>query len=292
MARVLAGTSPEGRNRLMIAAAVLFAAIAAVLLFVALQSRDEGGGAASVAVAADVVVAARNIDTNTKLTADMLELTTIEADQALSGAYSDIELAVGLPVRFPLQQGEQVTRSKVGADAIEEEKDLALVLDPGMRGFSVLASEVTGVGGLLLPGNFVDVIAVFPEGPAGLSRLGNLETAQDFGEIKAVTLLQNIEILGVAQEAQEPVPAAPSTGGEEAAEVGQGIRGERPDDVERQPGARSVTLAVTPEDAQQLALVQETHGIIWLSLRPVGEENRPAPAEANLLPLLTSPLPR
>ena len=291
MAEVLAGTAPEGRNRAMIAAAVLFAAIAAVLLFVALQNRD-GGGGTSAAVTTEVVVAAQNIETNTKLTVDMLELAPISSDQVLSGAYSDVELATGLPLRFPLQKGEQVTRSKVGVEAIEDEKDLALVLDPGMRGFSVLASEVTGVGGLLLPGNFVDIIVVFPDGPAGLSRIGEFQTVQNLEDIKAVTLLQNVEILGVAQEAQEPVPVAPPEEGEEAAEVGQGIRGERPDDVERRPDARSVTFAVTQTDAQLLALVQETNGIIWLSLRPIGEADDPLPGETNLLPLLASPIQR
>ena len=287
MAGAIAGTAPEGRNRLMIAAAVLFAAIAAVLLFVALQNRDESVGG-SAAVTTEVVVAGQNIETNTKLTADMLELAPFSSDQVLSGAYSSIDRAIDLPVRFPLQKGEQVTRSKIGADAIEDEKDLALVLDPGMRGFSVSASEVTGVGGLLLPGNFVDVIAVFPDGPAGLSRIGEL---QDIEDIKAVTLLQNVEILGVAQEAQEPVPAAPASEDSEA-EVGVGIRGERPDDVERQPSARTVTLAVTQADAQLLGLVQEIQGIIWLSLRPVGETGDPLPAEINVLPLLESPIRR
>ena len=117
-------------------------------------------------------------------------------------------------------------------------------------------------------------------------------TVQDLEDIKAVTLLQNVEILGVAQEAQEPVPAALSAEDGEGAEVGQGIRGERPEDVERQPSARSVTLAVTQVDAQLLALVQETNGIIWLSLRPVGEAGDPLPGETNLLPLLSSPIQR
>lgn len=283
----------------MIAAAVLFAAIAGVLVFVALQNRGGDEGTTSLAPTTEVVVAARTIDTNTKLSADMLELTSVPSDQVLTGAYTSIDLAVGLPLRYPVQKGEQVTTSKIGLEAIQDEKDLALVLEPGKRGFSVLVSEVTGVGGLLLPGNVVDVIAVFPEGPAGITKLGDIVSVQDIQDIKAVTLLQNIEVLGVAQEAQEPVPAAApgaETGGEgeaaEDVEVGQGIRGQRPEDVERQPGARSVTLAVTPDQAQLLALVQETAGIIWLSLRPVGEPEGAPPDETNLLPLISAPLPR
>lgn len=280
----------------MIAAAVLFAAIAGVLVFVALQNRGGDEGTTSLALTTEVVVAARTIDTNTKLSADMLELTSVSSDQVLAGAYTSIDLAIGLPLRYPVQKGEQVTTSKIGLEAIQDEKDLALVLEPGTRGFSILVSEVTGVGGLLLPGNVVDVIVVFPDGPAGITKLGDIVSIEDIQDIKAITLLQNIEVLALAQEAQEPIPAAASTSEDgdaaEDVEVRQGIRGQRPEDVERQPGARSVTLAVTPDQAQLLALVQETSGFIWLSLRPVGEPEGAPPDETTLLPLISAPLPR
>ena len=146
----------------MIVAAFVFAAIAAVLLFVTLRSGD-GDGAATIApvAMADVVVATQDISGNTKLTEGMIEIKSLPEDQLLAGVYTAIEAAVGLPVRYPLQAGEQVTASKVGLQAIADEKDLALVLDAGMRAFALSASEVTAVGGLLLPKNFVDVVAVF-----------------------------------------------------------------------------------------------------------------------------------
>jgi Flp pilus assembly protein CpaB len=257
----------------MIIAAVLFAAIAAVLLFAALQSRD-GGGSSAATDTFDVVVAANNIDANTTLTAGMLTIRAVPADDALAGVYSTIPAAVGLPARYPLQQGEQVTADKVGLQAITDEKDLALVLKSGQRGFAVEATEVTAVGGLLLPGNSVDVIAVFGEETGGIE--------------KAVTVLQNIDVLGVAQEAQEPVPAAgDATDGE-----GAGIRGQRPDDVERQPAARSVTLAVTPEQAQLLASLQAQDDVeIWLSLRPLDDDENAQLNDTNLFQYHSPPLP-
>lgn len=257
MARSAVGTPSEHRSRVIILAAVIFAGIAALLLFVALQSGDGGGGGSESAagVTAEIVVATRPISANTTLEADMLELKAIPLDQELIGAYSSVEAAVGLPVRYPLQAGEQVTTSKIGIDAIADEKDIALVLEPGQRAFAVEATEVSAVGGLLLPGNFIDVIAVFD--------------SDTFGEGKAETVLQNIEVLSVAQEAQEPVPRA-STDEAAALDGGNGISGQRPEEVERQPRARSVTLAVTPDQAQLLAALQsEGTGIkIWLALRP------------------------
>ena len=255
------GARTETRNRTMIVAAFVFAAIAAVLLFVTLRSGD-GDGAATIApvAMADVVVATQDISGNTKLTEGMIEVKSLPEDQLLAGVYTAIEAAVGLPVRYPLQAGEQVTASKVGLQAIADEKDLALVLDAGMRAFALSASEVTAVGGLLLPKNFVDVVAVFQT---------------DEGDIESiVTVLENIQVLGVAQEALEPVPAnvtdADSTenGGGDT-----GIVGQRSDEVERQPGARSITLAVTPDQVQLLAGLQSQDNVeLWLSLRPLDDE--------------------
>ena len=260
MAQAVAGSRPESRNRTMIFAAVVFAAIAAVLLFVALQNSGGGGESASAPVVTTVVVVAtQEVSANTILTAEMIEVKSLPVDQVLTGGYTSAETAVGLPVRYPLQAGEQLTTSKVGLEAIADEKDLALVLDSGMRAFAVSASEVTAVGGLLLPKNFVDVIAVFEN---------------DAGDIiSVVTVLENIQVLGVAQEALEPVPATVNVSDSDASGSETGLLGQRSDEVERQPRARSVTLAVTPDQAQLLAGLQTGGGVnLWLSLRPLDDD--------------------
>ena len=174
----------------------------------------------------------------------------------MTGGETGIGTAVGLPVRYPLQAGEQLTTTKVGIGAIADEKDLALVLDNGMRAFAVSASEVTAVGGLLLPKNFVDVIAVFENEEGDI--------------VSVVTVLENIQVLGVAQEALEPVPA--NVGDSDASGSETGILGQRSDEVERQPRARSVTLAVTPDQAQLLAGLQTDDINLWLSLRPFDDD--------------------
>lgn len=261
MATAVAGTPQESRSKLMIAAAVVFAAIAALFLFVALQNSGGGEGTASgggALVTTEVVVASQDIGANTLITAEMLELKSVPAGEALAGAFESVELAVGLPARFPVQRGEQVTASKVAVDKIVDENDLALVLEPGKRAFAVAATEVHAVGGLLLPKNFVDVIAVF---------------TGDDGEVTQVrTVLENVQVLGVAQEALEPVPATASGTDGEDAETLSGISGQRPDGVERQPRARSVTLGVTPDEVLLLAGLQSQGLAIWLSLRPFDEE--------------------
>jgi Flp pilus assembly protein CpaB len=254
----------------MVIAALVFAALAAVLVFVALQQKSGDGGSSAVATQ-DVVVAKQDISVNTKLTADMVEAKALPSDQIITGAYATTQGIIGLPARYPIQSGEQITSTKLGVKAVVDEKDLALVLTGGQRAFSVTASELTAVGGLLLPGNNVDIIAVFGD--------PNNNTAR-----RAVTVLQNIQILAVAQEAQQPVPAASSTQATPNGPAAQGLQGERPSDVKRQPGARSITLAVTPDQAQLLAALQTQGNVdIWLSLRAADDTSNAPIGETNLL---------
>ena len=275
------GTAPEGRNRLMIVAAVVFGLIFAVLLFTALQSRDGGSSSSSVVPisTADTLVVTRDVEANTILTEDMLAIQAVPVEQALTGGYETVEAAVGLPVRFPLQAGEQVTDIKLALSTIQDEDDLALILAPGERAFAVETSEISAVGGNLLPGNLVDVIAVF-EG----------ETPE---ETVTRTVLQNVTVLAIAQEALEPVPAsaAAAEAEAEAEEIASGIQGQRSSEVERQPGARSVTLAVNPEQAQLLAALQSQSGFqIWLALRPVDDTEELGLPGTNLSPFFSPQL--
>ena len=269
MAQAIAA-APQGRNRTMVLAALLFAAIAAVLVYAALQSQAGGGDSAPLVSAETtvVVVAVSSVPANTILTADMLEVRQVPLGSQLDGVFASTAGVVGLPTRYPLEAGEQVTPQKVGLNRIDAENDVALVLPAGMRGFGVEVREVTGVGGLLLPGHFVDVIAVFAERNDESSR--------------SIMLLQDVEVLAVGQEAQLPFPAS---GDGEA-----GLTGRRADDAERQPGASSTTLAVTPQDAQLLALVQQSGAAIWFSLRPVGDHEIVPAEDANLEPLLAQPV--
>jgi pilus assembly protein CpaB len=268
MARALEAT--EGRQqRWMIIAAVLFAAIAAVLIFVALNSGDEGGTSGATT---ETVVATEQINPNTRITGDMLELRAIPEDQVLSGAYLATADVEGLVARYPIQAGAQVTTSSIGTDEIEDENDVGLVVPEGKRAAAIEVTEMTSVGGLLLPGNRVDVIAV----------IGNENTDNLAEPLRSVVVAQNLEVLSVAQEAQEPLPA-PAEGGESAGESSTGTSGERPDDVEQQPDAQTVTLAMTPQQVLLFAALQvenqDRQVSLYLALRGAGDDAT-TPAQA------------
>jgi pilus assembly protein CpaB len=265
MARVIAVSgAPESRNRLLIVAAGVFGVIAAALVFVALQDRSDSTGSTPISGGVMVVVAAGDLAVNTTLTAEMLSVQTVPPDVALSGAYERTDALLGKATRYPVAKGQQITSSVVGAGAVPNDDDLSYALPPGKRAVGVEVSEVTGVGGMLLPGNSVDVIAVLSRGE---------------GASRAVTLLQNVVVLAVGQEAQQPAPPAIDGAGGDASAATS--------DAERQPDAKTVTLAVAPNDAQLVALAQE-EGAIWLSLRPANDKEL-TPLGEQLLPPPSNP---
>jgi pilus assembly protein CpaB len=201
-----------------------------------------------------VVIAQQDIPARTEIGPEMLSVVDVPGSLAVNGALESVEPLIGETTRYPVAAGQQVTLAGVGTQSKED--GLESVVPKGMRALSVEVDEISGVGGLLLPGDRVDVIAVL--------------TAEAVGVDSAVTVLQGIEVLAVAQKTQEPLPAAE---GDSAAEPGPSASGQRPADAEPQPEARTVTLALTPTQAQLLALIQE-QGKIWLSLRPFGEDGQ------------------
>lgn len=271
MATTAAGSTSQRTNWALLLLAVLLALVAAVLVFAALS---KGGGEEETAapVTTSVVVVSHDIPARTKLTEEMLEVQQVPPDAALRNGFTATTPLIGQVTRYPLVEGEQMTALKVGPQGQEEDDGLSFVIPAGRRALAVSVTEVTGVGGLLLPGDMVDVIVVLDEG--------------DVGTDKAVTLLQNIEVLAVAQEAQEPLPPAQAAADGETASQETRALGERPEDIEPQPNARTVTLAVTPEETQLLALAQEK-GKLVLALRPFGEEDTLSLDDQTLLPLRT-----
>jgi len=263
--RISTLTERPGRSLLLLA--LLFAVVAAVLVFVALNQSDESDEKTAASATTRVVVAANDISARTTLDAGMLKLADVPTDSVLKGAFSNTDDLDGQVTRYPLISGEQVTATKIGVQK-DDETGLSFVFPQGMRAFSIQVSEESSAGGLILPGDLVDIIAILDEDTVGID--------------KAVTLVQGVEVLAVAQEAQEPIPAARPTGTVTPSAV-TGTLGDRPEDVEANPKARTVTLAVTQEQAQLLALVQ-AKGELALSLRSFGDKAPVAPPETDLIP--------
>lgn len=179
-----------------------------------------------------VVAAARALSAGAVLTASDLVLKAVPPSLAGPETLSDLTQAEGKVTRVPLVPGELIMRSKLMAPGASP--GLGSHLPEGYRAVTVAADEVKAVAWLLQPGDRVDVIVTFPEEVAGV--------------YKSRLLLEDVQVLAVGRTAEVGGP-----GRSPAGEV------------------RSVTLAVTPEQAVALALAEET-GHIRLALRPLAGE--------------------
>ncbi|MEX0683108.1 MAG: Flp pilus assembly protein CpaB [Dehalococcoidia bacterium] len=260
----------SGSNRTLLLLALLLGLISAVLIGVYLSSLDGDKGTSSGVVTKPVLVAAVDIPPLTRITEEMLTIKSIPTDLALAGVFTKSDEAVGQISQVQIVVGEQIMQTKITSpdnaqDVFGADAPLSLIIPEGMRGFSIAASAVGAAGGLVRPGDHVDVI---------LS--GELQDAPD-EVLKSITpstacyVLQNVEVL--ALDGAVKLTAAQSDAGSIAA-------------ANANAEASRATLAVTPDQAWQLAAVQRgvsgggVEQQLWISLRPFGDtaiaQNLPA----------------
>jgi Flp pilus assembly protein CpaB len=106
-----------------------------------------------------VVVAARDLDATHPLVADDLTVVSIPVDAVPSGALVDANAAVGKLPRAPLWRGQVILAPAISDQATSFHTGLAL--PAGMRAVALpVSSAAQAVGGSIVPGARVDVIAV------------------------------------------------------------------------------------------------------------------------------------
>lgn len=256
-----AAGSPERQNRLILTGFLGLAVVAAVLVFVALSNYgdDGGGGSDSFAGTINVVTVSEPVTAGTRLNGDLLQLTTLPENGIVEGALTSTDGLDGLVVRQDMAKGEQLTAAKVGQNLSDSENTLSAIVPAGKRAVAVDVDEGSLVGGLVVAGDRVDVMLIYA-GPDG--------------NTVAQTLLQDIEVLAVAQKTQKPVARLDRDGNPIVTDTAGDGLATRPDNPDANEDARTVTLAVVPEDAPLLALAHEV-GTVWLALRGIGDQETP-----------------
>jgi pilus assembly protein CpaB len=163
-------------------------------------------------------------------TVEAQHLTTIAwpEDRLPPGAITDLSLVLPEPGREPrralarLLPGELLLEPKLSG--FGEKVTLVQRLGADTRAMAIRVDATTAVGGFVTPGDFVDIVL----------------TQNDGEGYSAVTIMQNIRVLGIDQSSEEN-SAAPAV-------------------------ARNITVEVTPDQSQRLALAQRA-GTLSLSLR-------------------------
>ena len=177
-----------------------------------------------------VVVAVTRMPTGTRLAAKDLKMVAWPASSPLTGAFDDIEKVVDRGLVAGLVENEPVTESKLAP--LEAGAGLPPSIPPGMRAMSVKVDEVVGVAGFVAPGTRVDLVVTVKKRGDGADEKPMSRTA-----------ISNVLVLTSGTRYDQE----------------QGLKGEP------QP-ATVVTLAVTPEDAERIALAA-SEGKISLALR-------------------------
>jgi pilus assembly protein CpaB len=173
-----------------------------------------------------VAVAARPMPLGTMLQASDVKLVAWPESSPVAGAFSKPEDVVNRGLIEAVAENEPITENKLAP--LGSGAGLPPTITAGMRAISIRVNEVIGVAGFVAPGTFVDVVLTM--------------TQQQTDAISRV-VLSNVQVLTagtrIDQEQAKDGRAVPST---------------------------VVTLLVTPEDAEKIALAGSV-GQITLALR-------------------------
>ncbi|MCH8949231.1 MAG: Flp pilus assembly protein CpaB [Chloroflexi bacterium] len=260
MAQTMTAASIGRVNRRFLFLALILAALSAVLVYPLLtRSSDSGGGAA---VGIPVVVARANINAGQTITAELLEVQQIPETVVGALAFSEIDAVTGEIARYPIVVGEQVLVSKiVGSSISVSDTTISNFIESGKRAMAIRTDPILSAGGLVLPGDYVDVYWVPDSSPVDIEG--------------AVLIGENIEVLAVDQTIIQILPTAPGLqqeeGEEGAATAGAGDRIQGLDGVPI-PTAITVTLMVTPEEVERIFCGEEG-GELRLAVRAFGDHS-------------------
>ena len=166
----------------------------------------------------NVVVAKQEIPLGEKITAKHLALAPIPNGSAPEGIFRAMDQVVGRVAITPIGVRETITTFKLAPEGVGA--GLSAVIPEGYRAMTVKVDDVVGVSGFVMPGTFVDVVAVINP---------TVQGGDNQGPISKI-VLQNIKVLASGPKIDSP-------------------------ENQREPSAvKAVTLQVTPEQAEKLVL--------------------------------------
>jgi pilus assembly protein CpaB len=270
------------RNRRIFLLALLLASVSALLAYGLIASRPQ---AAPVVVEAapisgePVLVGARTIMSGTTLGAGDIEVAYVAPEAKAELVLTESAQAIGQVALVDIPKGEQILASSLGASAAPIAETFARDVPGGMRAVSIALEEIVGVGGLVQPGDRVDVIASYDlispesESPAdnaldALGELVNMDLGGNSDAPFAVAelIVQDVKVLAIGQSLDGSRPAAAPA--DPTAVASAEPTPERPIP---NPEATSVTLLVDPTQALRLLLAVQSDGKFRLLLRAPGD---------------------
>jgi pilus assembly protein CpaB len=197
-----------------------------------------------------VAVATRDLGARVRVGTSDIELREVPSAGVHPLALRTVDEVVGQFTVGFTAIGEQFLPHDLSADVLGG--GLAQLVPVGARAISFAISNATAAGGLVSPGDQIDVIAIFTEDTAG--RDGTAIVAQ------------NVEVLAISQvvlgDAVDTTREAAASGSPQSVSA-------------------TVTVAVSLEDAQRISLA-ESFGDLRVFLRNPDDESEPVAVPLNL----------
>lgn len=183
----------------------------------------------------NVVVAKQEIPLGTKITLEQLALAPIPNGSLPDGVFRKIDQVIGRVAITPIGAREAITTMKLAPDGTGG--GLPAVIPAGYRAMTVKVDDVVGVSGFVMPGSYVDVVAVIVPQSQG---------AEAVGPISKI-VLQHIKVLA------------------------SGAKIDSPENQREPTSVKAVTLMVTPEQAEKLVLAAN-EGKLQLVMRNYSDQ--------------------
>jgi pilus assembly protein CpaB len=220
------------------------ALVAALVVYSALKKREREVQEA-MAQSVNLVVAAHDLHIGSQLDPTAVKLARWSRDSMPPGAFTDISAVSGKYVKTPFVQNEPIVADRLFS-GVKNAGMLPLLIPAGMRAMSVPVDEVSDIAGFVLPGAHVDIMVSITDKSTG-------------GEPFSKIVLQNVEVLAVAQEIE-------STKDEPKV-------------------VKVVTVLLTPEEAERLTLASHD-GTLRLALRNFEDKKVVMTSGANVAGML------
>ena len=225
-----------------------------------------------------VLVAAQEIETGTTLSED--DVTTIFVEKQPADSYSSQQQVLDRQTRMPVAAGDLILK-----DHFHDFSHLVTAIRPGERAIAVRVDEVTGVGGFVQPGDYVDVFLFLDAG----QEVGDDSSAQRVLSAARVLAygnsIEQTDVEAIQQKAQLNADNSKTENGADTQNTDdseQTAAKEQDEPTGKQ--SKTAVLAVTEKKVSELLLAESTGRLRLALLGPdalaVKTEDADKPTEA------------
>jgi pilus assembly protein CpaB len=199
-------------NRLVLLIGIFLAIVAFVLIVLLLGNGGGGGGVRPSAspTTGNIVVATEDIALGEVIKEGQVGLQEVELSTKPADSYDLTAEVVGQVARASVTKGQLITTSTLGSSGSGSVVNIET--PPGKVAMSVKVDQVSGVGTVIKPGDFVDAVVAFNIVPTVLNPdTGKPEAIGVDAGPSVKALLQGMQVLGTLLPAptatQEPAPS-------------------------------------------------------------------------------------